>query len=468
MSPESPHPTTLAGLKAAGITTRPVKAEMRANLWAHLGSDAPLFPGIIGYEDTVVPLVENAILARHDIIFLGERGQAKTRLIRALTTLLDPAIPAVAGCPIHDDPYRPLCKACRELAAAQGDDLPVTWISPEDRYGEKLATPDVTVGDLLGDIDPIRVAEGRHLSDEDVVHYGLIPRLNRGIFALNELPDLPEKVQVGLFNLMEERDIQIRGFRVRLPVDVCVVATANPEDYTNRGRIITPLKDRYQAQLRTHYPRDRATEIAIMDQEVLGNGTTDVEVVVPAFMKAIVAEMTMGARQHTEINQQSGVSVRMSINNLETLISCAEKRAARLGETAACPRLVDLPAVLATSSGKIELEGLSDETKERRILEQLQAEAVRTVFDETFVVEALAEVLDAFNDGATMRVGDTVPTAVYVEQAGRITGLRSALQPLVDGQEAMVPAAVELVCEGLYRHGRLQRDLVGSEAQYHG
>lgn len=453
-------------MKAARITTRSVKAELRANLLDRLRTGAPLFPGILGYDRTVLPLVENALLSRHDMIFLGERGQAKTRLIRALTGLLDPAIPAVEHCPLHDDPYAPLCKACRDRAEALGDDLPVVWIEAEERYGEKLATPDVTIGDLIGDIDPIRVAEGRHLSDEEVMHFGLVPRVHRGIFALNELPDLPEKVQVGLFNLMEERDIQIRGFRVRLPVDVCVVATANPEDYTNRGRIITPLKDRFQAQIRTHYPRDRATEIAILEQEVVRNGTPGIEIVVPSFLKSVVAEMTMRARRHADINQQSGVSVRMSIDNTETLIGCAEKRAARLGESAGCPRLTDLPALLSTSSGKIELEGLGDETQERQIIEHLEHEAIRTVFAESVGLEPLADVIAAFDAGATMRVGDTVPTAEYAGQAARVPGLSPVAERLAEGAAAALPVAIEFVCEGLYHEGRVRRETLENGVQY--
>lgn len=440
---------------------------MRENLLARLRDGAALFPGILGYDQTVLPQVENAVLARHDLIFLGERGQAKSRLIRALIGLLDPAIPAVADCPLHDDPYRPLCRPCRDRAAELGDELPVTWLAPLDRYGEKLATPDTTIGDLIGDIDPIRVAEGRHLSDESVIHYGLVPRVNRGIFALNELPDLPERVQVGLFNLMEERDIQIRGFRLRLPLDVCVVATANPEDYTNRGRIITPLKDRYQAQIRTHYPADRATETAIMDQEVTTNGAPGIRIVVPPFLKAIVAEMTLRARGHSEINQQSGVSVRMSIDNVETLVGCAEKRAARLGETEGCPRLTDLPALLSTSAGKIELEGLGDETRERQIIEQLEQAAVDAVFDELVDVQRLEEVLDAFNAGATMQVSDVLPTAVYAQQAGRIAGLTAALDPLTEGEPVARPAAIEFLCEGLHRRGRLRRDPLPDGVEYH-
>jgi len=457
------RPTTLAELRASGYQPRSVKDELRDNLLRRLREETPLFPDIIGYEQTVTPLVENAILARHDMIFLGERGQAKTRLIRSLTSLLDEWIPIIAGSEVHDDPMSPISKYGRDLLKEKGEDTPIAWVHRNDRYGEKLATPDVTIGDLIGDIDPIRVAEGRHMSDERVVHFGLVPRVNRGIFALNELPDLPEKVQVGLFNLMEERDIQIRGFLVRLPLDCVVVATANPEDYTNRGRIITPLKDRYQAQIRTHYPPDRATEIAIMRQEV----SISPDVVVPPFLVAILAEMTMQAREHSDINQQSGVSVRMSINNLETLVSCALKRAVRFSESPGCPRLTDLPAVLSTSAGKIELEGLGDEVKERAVIEQLEGQAIAAVFEETCASEQLRSVVEAFNGGASVQVGDMQPTADYRAACEAVPGLGAAVAELIDGDTAMTPAAVEFICEGLYREGKLRRDVLETGARYH-
>src|SRR5262252_4045046 len=338
----SDRPRTLGALRAAGYRHETVRAEMRRNLLARLAAGQPILPGIIGYDDTVIPEIENAILAGHHIVFLGDRGQAKSRVIRSLTTLLDPLVPVVAGCPINDDPLAPICRECRRRLAELGDALPLAWIGPEDRYGEKLATPDVSMADLVGEIDPVKVAEGRYLADEETIHYGIIPRTNRGVFAINELPDLTEKVQVGLFNLMEEKDVQIKGYKIRLPLDVVVVASANPEDYTSRGRIITPLKDRFDVQIRTHYPRTIEDEIAIVEQESAGGERSDLPTRVPQFLKEIVAQMTMEARASTEINQASGVSVRVTINNFETLIANAEKRAVRTGELEIVPRPTDL------------------------------------------------------------------------------------------------------------------------------
>src|SRR5262249_11608826 len=283
---------------------------MRRNLLGLLGRSERMLPGIVGYDDTVVPEIENAILAGHHMVFLGERGQGKSRIIRSLTLLLDPQVPAVARCAIHDDPCAPICHACRQRLAAEGDALPIAWIGRDARYAEKLATPDVSMADLIGEIDPVKVAEGRYLADEDTIHYGLVPRTHRGIFAINELPDLTEKVQVGLFNLMEERDVQIKGYKIRLPVDVLIVASANPEDYTSRGRIVTPLKDRFDVQIRTHYPCTIADEIAIVDQEAVLDGRGDVPIRTPQFLKEIVAQLTMEARASSEVNQASGVSVR--------------------------------------------------------------------------------------------------------------------------------------------------------------
>jgi magnesium chelatase subunit I len=311
---------------------------MRQNLLRKVAQREPLLPGIIGYDESVIPEIENAILAGHHIVFLGERGQAKSRLIRGLLGLLDPWLPVVQGCAINDDPLAPLCAGCQRRAAEEGDDLPVAWIRPEQRYAEKLATPDVSMADLIGEIDPIKVAEGRYLADEETIHFGLVPRTNRGIFAINELPDLTEKVQVGLFNLMEERDVQIRGYKIRLPLDVVVVASANPEDYTSRGRIVTPLKDRFDVQIRTHYPRTVADEIAIMEQEVSTDDRDGRAVRIPTFMRQIVAQITFEARAAEDVNQSSGVSVRASLNNYETLISNAERRAVRNGEREIVPR----------------------------------------------------------------------------------------------------------------------------------
>ena len=339
--PGANRPRTIGDLRDSGYRVLPVREEMRNNLVAKMRAEEIVFPGIIGFEDTVIPQLENALLAGQDVILLGERGQAKSRLIRSLVNLLDEAVPKVDGCEINDDPFNPICQACRDQVAESGDDTAIDWIGREDRYSEKLATPDISIADLIGEIDPIKVAEGRHLSDELAIHYGLVPRTNRGIFSINELPDLAERIQVGLFNLMEERDVQIKGYRIRLPLDVYVVATANPEDYTNRGRIVTPLKDRYGSQIHTHYPRHIEEEITIMDQERARFFDED-NLVIPQYIKEILAEITAQARTSNEINQRSGVSVRVSIANYETLISNAVRRAIKAGDTVTCPQRLAL------------------------------------------------------------------------------------------------------------------------------
>ncbi|PYM61862.1 MAG: hypothetical protein DMD79_11825, partial [Candidatus Rokuibacteriota bacterium] len=331
-------PRTVGELRQAGYTPRSVKAELRQNLIARLERNEPLLPGIVGYDESVLPQLENALLAGQDVIFLGERGQAKTRLARALVGLLDPEVPVLAGSEVNDDPFEPISQAGRALVAERHDQAPVEWLPRDRRYAEKLATPDITIADLIGEVDPIRVAEGRYLADELTLHYGLIPRTHRGIFTLNELPDLAERIQVGLLNIMEERDVQIRGYKVRLPLDLFVIASANPEDYTNRGRIITPLKDRFGAQIRTHYPRAIEHEILIVEQEATRFAADGYPVEVPDYMREIVAELTHLARRSPEISQRSGVSVRVSITNYETLVSNALRRAIRLGERPAVPR----------------------------------------------------------------------------------------------------------------------------------
>ena len=315
------RPATIGQLRLSGWESLPVKEEVRRNAARRIAAGQPIVEGVIGYEDTVLPQLENALLAGHDIIFLGERGQAKTRMIRSLTGLLDEWLPYIAGSEIYDDPYRPVSRHARDLVAEKGEDTPIEWVHRDDRFGEKLATPDTSIADLIGEVDPIKVAEGRYLSDELTLHYGLVPRTNRGIFAINELPDLAERIQVGLLNVLEERDIQIRGYKIRLPLDVMLVASANPEDYTNRGRIITPLKDRFGAQIRTHYPLDVDTEIAVVDQEARPYAGTAVRVEVPAHMSQIVATISHLARQSPHINQRSGVSVRLSVANYETLVA---------------------------------------------------------------------------------------------------------------------------------------------------
>src|SRR5947199_5150386 len=393
------RPMTIGELRRSEYRVLPIKEEMRKNLLATMRRGDELFPGIIGYDDTVIPQIENAILSGQDIVLLGERGQAKTRLARLLINLLDDEVPAIAGCEINDDPYQPICAACRAKVAQHEDDAEITWLRREDRYGEKLARPDITIADLIGEIDPIKVAEGRYLADDETIHYGLIPRTNRGIFAINELPDLTQKVQVGLFNLMEEKDVQIKGYKIRLPLDVVIVASANPEDYTSRGRIITPLKDRFDVQIRTHYPRTIEDEIAIMEQEMPVFDREAGAVRIPDFMKEIVAHLTFEARGSNEINQSSGVSVRVTINNYESLVSNAEKRAVRLSEREIVPRLTDLHSILASTAGKIELEYVGEDKREDDLIDRLINRAVLKVWDKYLKVEGLKKVTEHFEAG---------------------------------------------------------------------
>jgi len=440
---------------------------MRKNMLARLGGAERILPGIIGYDDSVIPEIENAILAGHHMVFLGERGQAKSRVIRGLTSLLDPLVPAIAGCPINDDPFAPLCRECKRRAAAEGEALRVAWIGPDERYAEKLATPDVSMADLVGEIDPIKVAEGRYLADEETIHYGLIPRTNRGLFAINELPDLTEKVQVGLFNLMEEKDVQIKGYKIRLPLDVVIVASANPEDYTSRGRIITPLKDRFDVQIRTHYPRTIADEIAIMEQEVPVFDRDAVAVRVPDFMKEIVAHLTFEARGSNEINQSSGVSVRVTINNYESLLSNAEKRAVRLGEREIVPRLSDLHAVLASTAGKIELEYVGEDKREDDLIERLINRAVLKVWDRNLKVEGLKKVSEHFEAGWGVEVSDQMRAEEYLEDIRQIPGLRDAVAQLGPFESpGLMAAAIEFVLEGLHLHQKLNKDRDGGRHRY--
>ena len=405
---DRPSQTTLGELRAGGYQPRSVKEEMRANLLAQLREGAPFLPGILGYDETVLPQIENAVLAGQDIILLGERGQAKSRIARSLVALLDEWVPEVTGAELHDDPLRPVSAYARALVASEGDAAPVSWLHRDDRYGEKLATPDITIADLVGEVDPVKVAEGRYLSDELTIHYGLLPRTNRGIFTLNELPDLAERIQVGLLNLMEERDVQIRGYKVRLELDMFVIASANPEDYTSRGRIITPLKDRFGAQIRTHYPEDPEVEIAIVDAEQTSfddPAATSVPVQVPGFMREVVAELSQLARRSSEVSQRSGVSVRVTIANHETLLAAALKRAVRTGEPVAAPRISDLPAVVASTAGKIELETLGDETREEKVIEKLVQRSVANVFNRHFALSELVPLIERFESGCAGRGG---------------------------------------------------------------
>src|SRR3954466_5930092 len=379
LAPMSSRPATIGQLRESGWTSLPVKEEVRANAIARIAAGEPLFPGVLGYEETVLPQLENALLAGHDVIFLGERGQAKTRMIRSLIELLDEWMPVIAGSEINDDPYAPVSRHARDLIAEKGEDTPIEWVHRDTRYGEKLATPDTSIADLIGEVDPIKVAEGRYLSDELTLHYGLVPRTNRGIFAINELPDLAERIQVGLLNVLEERDVQIRGYKIRLPLDVLLVASANPEDYTNRGRIITPLKDRFGSQIRTHYPLETSLEVSIIEQEARPLVAEQLQVTVPDFMTEIIAEISQHARQSPHVNQRSGVSARLSIANYETLVANAARRALANGEREVVPRVSDLDALVASTSGKIEIEML-DDGRDSQVLDRIIKSAVLEVF----------------------------------------------------------------------------------------
>lgn len=459
-------PTTIGELRQSEYRVLPIKEELRKNLICKIESDEELFPGVVGYEHTVLPQLENAILSGQDIILLGERGQAKTRLARSLVNLLDPSVPVIEGCEINDNPYNPICRQCRDKVADFGDDTPVAWLPRDGRYGEKLATPDTTIADLIGEVDPIKVAEGRHLSDELVIHYGLVPRTNRGVFCINELPDLAERIQVGLLNILEERDVQIRGFKIRLPLDLLIIASANPEDYTNRGRIITPLKDRAGSEIRTHYPRTIEHEIAIMDQERVAFSVDGFTITVPAFMKEVVAEITHLARKSPDISQRSGVSVRVSIANYENVVSNAFKRALRLHETQVVPRIVDLPAIVASTAGKIELETLGD-ANEEKLIDKLTHNAVLNVWNRYFLVQEFDSVLRSFANGLTIDISDDMPSMEYAQQAFRIDGLKSAVQKLnAQGNPASIASATEFILEGLHLNRKLNKDRTPEQLRY--
>ncbi len=460
--------STVGELRNSEYRVLSVKEEARKNLVARIRKGEELFPGIVGYEDTVIPHLENAILSGQDIIFLGERGQAKSRLIRALTGLLDDEIPIIQGCEINDNPYEPLCRRCIDLVAEQGDTTPVEWIGQDRRYGEKLATPDITVADLIGEVDPIKIAEGRYLSDEFTIHYGLIPRTNRGIFCINEMPDLSERIQVGLFNIMEERDVQIKGYKIRLPLDMYLVASANPEDYTNRGRIITPLKDRFGAQIRTHYPKTLDHEIDIMDAERSDVSDVGVTSTMPQFMKEIVAEFTNLARRSADVNQRSGVSVRVSIGNYETVVSNAIRRSIRLKEKDAAPRISDIGYIVSSTSGKVEMESV-DEGREPRVIEDLSKRAVLNIFNKYFNVHEFDDIIRRFDEGLTIETGDMIASKTYQGWAKDLSGLTDAVKRLEVGKSASaVASATEFVLEGLHLNRRLNKDKRDGGFRYRG
>ena len=459
-------PTTLGALRAshfaaAGIAGRSVKDELRANLIAKLQRKEPLFPGIVGYEDTVVPQVVNAVLSKHNFILLGLRGQAKTRLVRMLTTLLDPHIPYIAGSEIHDDPFHPITKQARDLIQKYGDDTPIAYLTPDQRYVEKLATPDVTIADMIGDIDPIKAARGgQDISNELTVHYGLLPRANRGIFAINELPDLAGKIQVGLFNIMQEGDVQIKGYPVRLPLDVMLVFTANPEDYTARGKIITPLKDRIGSEIRTHYPSSLEQGLEITKQEAWVTRASDLQLRVPQYIHEIVEQLAFSAREDKRVDKRSGVSQRLPISVMENVASNAERRALRNGEQVAVPRILDIYAALPSMTGKIELEYEGELKGGDTVARELIRQSVGLVYNKYFEGVNVAPIVQWFDIGGTLKLDESVSSADMVEQLNPIQGLMEKGRALGLGTsepDALRASAAEFVLEGLYAHKRISR-----------
>ena len=460
-------------LRASGHELRSVKEEMRENLLAALRAGEDAFPGIIGFGQTVLPHLERAIIAGHDVILLGERGQGKTRLIRTLVLLLDEWTPAVAGCEINDHPFAPACARCRRLAAEQGEDLAITWRHRSDRYGEKLATPDTSVGDLVGDIDPVKVAEGRTLGDPETIHYGLVPRTNRGVFCLNELPDLAERIQVSLLNVLEERDIGVRGYSLRLPLDLVLVASANPEDYTSRGRIITPLKDRFGAEIRTHYPVSLEAELALIRQEAQvawGDGlgsVTDPGAVLPEHLIQVIARFTRLVRASPAVDSRSGVSARFAIAAAEAVAASAVRRAAISGEDRAVARVCDLPAIVGTLRGKVEFE-VSEEGREQEVLDHLLRRATAETFRGALGNADLSGLLTRFAEGGIVETGDLLPAAELLRRIGEVPGLAKVMERLDMGGESpgQAAAALEFALEGLYLMRRLSKDSLDGGAVY--
>jgi magnesium chelatase subunit I len=470
-TPASPPPParTLGELRASGHQHRSVKEELRHNLLARLRAREDPFPGIVGFGQTVLPHLERAIIAGHDVILLGERGQGKTRLIRTLTGLLDEWTPAVEGCEINDHPYAPACARCRRLAAELGDGLPVVWHPRADRYGEKLATPDTSVGDLIGDIDPVKVAEGRTLGDPETIHYGLVPRTNRGIFCLNELPDLAERIQVALLNVLEERDIGVRGYSLRLPLDIVLVASANPEDYTNRGRIITPLKDRFGAEIRTHYPVSLDAELALINQEAqLAWQDSEPGAVLPAHLVQVIARFTRLVRASPAVDSRSGVSARFAIAAAEAVAASAVRRAAISGEDQPVARVCDLPAVVSTLRGKVEFE-VSEEGREQEVLDHLLRRATSDTFRAALGNADLTGLLARFGEGGMVETGDLVPASDLLRRIGEVPGLAKIMDRLqMTGGESFgqAAAALEFALEGLYLMRRLSKESVDGGAVY--
>ena len=467
----APKPSTLGGLKSTGYCPRSVKDEVRSNLVAKLRSREELFPGIQGYEDTVIPRLVNAVLARQDFILLGLRGQAKSRILRQMVDFLDPEIPVLEGSEVNDDPLRPISKDGRMLVEEAGDDAPIAWLPREARYVEKLATPDVTVADLIGDVDPIKAARGGHLlSDELTIHFGLLPRANRGIFALNELPDLSGKIQVGLFNILQEGDIQIKGFPIRLLLDVFLVFTANPEDYTARGKIITPLKDRVGAEIRTHYPTELETGIAITHQEAWLDRDA-VPVTVPDFVSEVVERLAFQAREDKRVDQRSGVSQRLPITVLEGVVSNAERRALRLEEDEATPRIGDLYAALPMITGKIELEYDGELQGAEKIARELIAVAAQEVYEGRAGGADVDEIVEYFESGGALQVSDDAAARACVRGFEQVPGLLDLVHTVGlasdDAPPGVRAAACELVLEALVAGRRISRSEGGYEKARH-
>ena len=427
------------------------------------------FPGIVGFGQTVLPHLERAIIAGHDVILLGERGQGKTRLIRTLTGLLDEWTPAVEGCEINDHPYAPVCARCRRLAAEQGDDLTITWQHRDERYGEKLATPDTSVGDLIGDIDPVKVAEGRTLGDPETIHFGLLPRTNRGVFCLNELPDLAERIQVSLLNVLEERDIGVRGYALRLPLDLVLVASANPEDYTNRGRIITPLKDRFGAEIRTHYPVSLEAELELVRQEAeIAWDGQEPGAVLPDHLVEVIARFTRLVRASPTVDARSGVSARFAIAAAEAVAASAVRRAAITGEQQPVARVCDLPAVVSTLRGKVEFE-VSEEGREQEVLDHLLRRAIAETFRASLGSADMTGLLAKFTEGGSVESGELVPADDLLRRIGDVPGLAKIMDRLsMDGSESFgqAAAALEFAMEGLYLMRRLSKDVVDGGTVY--
>ncbi|HVZ80200.1 MAG TPA: magnesium chelatase [bacterium] len=460
-------PINLKELRASGYPDRTVKEEIEANLLAKLKKGEPLFPGIHGFEETVVPQLINAVLSHHDIVLLGEKGQAKSRLMRSLVNFLDEEIPVVKGCEIHDHPYHPICASCRKKLAEHGENLEIAWIGREARYGERLS-PGTKIADLIGDLDPAKVAAGNPLASEEAIHFGLIPRMNRGIFAVNELPDLEYLVQVALFNILEERDIQVRGYPIRFDLDLLLLFTANPEEYTRAGKIITQLKDRIGAEIRTHYPLTRELGLQVIHQEARMPKDGDAKLVVPAFMEEIIEQITMEARKSPYVNQKSGVSARLSIANFETMVANSRRRAVVLGEAEAVPRISDLNYLYTSSAGKIDLDPFREETvTERQVFEKIMDKAILTVFKEHMEKDHLELTIPDMSGEKHIRVSDLTPAGDYKKMISQMPQIWEPVQHLAEGKsETYQASCVEFVLEGLHLSGKLTRNKVGEMMDY--